>query len=154
MQTDFDLSTLALPLVVAQFSLIGALVSHPPGGGVSILQIPGILLILLAIGIAIWALAAMRVKTFSVMPVPVENGELCQNGPYSKIRHPMYCALLLGSIGWCLLQAHVTTPWWCTAALTAVLLAKLNVEETFLLKRYPAYSTYMIKTARLIPGVY
>ncbi|MDB5394677.1 MAG: Isoprenylcysteine carboxyl methyltransferase [Rhodospirillales bacterium] len=89
-------------------------------------------------------------KSFSIM---AEARKLVTAGPYSVVRHPLYAAEELAALG-ALIQF---------ASLEAVLLfmvqfgfqvLRMRNEELVLRQTFPAYSAYMARTPRLIPGVW
>lgn len=153
---------LATPLVTAQLMLIAA-IALPPNHyptrlsaqleNFSVVTALALILIFLSAVLALWALYSMRFQTFSIMPRPVSNGVLCQSGPYSSIRHPMYTAIIAACAGFVLLYGDLGKGI-SLVALTAVLIAKLNLEEHLLLEKYDEYRAYQQKTARLVPGLY
>lgn len=103
--------------------------------------------------IGVWALVAMRLATFSVMPDVKATGQLIRQGPYRWIRHPMYLAVLLvtGAL-------VADTPTWPRLVIWGVLLLdillKIHHEERLLVAHYPAYATYRQQSKRLIPYLY
>jgi protein-S-isoprenylcysteine O-methyltransferase Ste14 len=65
----------------------------------------------------------------------------------------MYGAVLLlaaGAVAW-VANAIAVALW---LALLAVLIAKARLEEQWLLKRYPHYANYRLRTWRLVPWIY
>ena len=137
-------------LVVLQLGLMGVIALSgplfPQGTAARILAIGGIVL-------GVWALAAMEIGNYQITPDVKPGARFVTRGPYRWIRHPMYSAVLLLTLGW-LLGALV--PWrigvWC-AHLT-VLLVKLTVEERLLLAGFDGYADYARRTKRLIPFVF
>lgn len=90
---------MSFALVGAQVLLIAMLAwpsSWPvPGTGILIRA----LMVLAALALALWALVAMRLYTFGGMPETVACEQLGQRGPYARIRHPVYNAVLIGDAG-------------------------------------------------------
>lgn len=84
-----------------------------------------------------------------------EGHELVTHGIYAKLRHPMYLALLLYSLGLAL-----TLPNWvagCTYLLAVMLLISLRLgpEERMMREEFGlAYEAYMRRTKRLLPGLW
>jgi protein-S-isoprenylcysteine O-methyltransferase Ste14 len=138
---------MSLLLVLLQFVLIAA-IAFPFAAPAP--SLPGILLFACGIAVFFLALAAMRMKTFTVMPEPKAGGELVTAGIYGVVRHPMYLAVLLCAAGAALAYG---SPWkWALAAvLAAVLVFKLRREERMLAARYPGYAEYRRHTRALIP---
>jgi protein-S-isoprenylcysteine O-methyltransferase Ste14 len=82
-----------------------------------------------------------------------ENHRLVVDGVYRRIRHPMYAALFLYSIG----QALVLPNWVAGPSYLvtfAILFAlRVHAEENLMLEEFGAdYAAYMAKTQRLMPG--
>lgn len=140
-------------LVAAQFALLAAwlvagprLAPHPVG---MLVQAAGL-------GVAGWAfvvmIAAQR-RLFRIAPDPAGHSQLVTWGPYRRVRHPMYSAILM-VVGpaWILVP-----PDWRAigfAALAAVLVTKLRHEERLLVRHFPGYDAYRRTSSRLFPGVY
>jgi len=84
-----------------------------------------------------------------------EEHRLITQGVYRRIRHPMYLALLLYSVG----QALVIPNWVAGPAnliAFAILLAlRLRAEERMMVEEFGSeYRAYTARTKRLIPGVW
>ena len=84
-----------------------------------------------------------------------ERQELITHGIYRRIRHPMYAAVLIWSLG----QALALTNWIAGPANIIVTLAFLGVraprEEAMLLERFgKPYQDYMNQTGRFIPRLW
>lgn len=89
-------------------------------------------------------------KSFSLVP---EARRLVTTGPYRRIRHPLYLAGLIASIGAMLQFAQ---PWAFLVVVVAfaIQLARMHYEEDVLIHSFPEYADYMARTWRLIPHVY
>ena len=137
-------------LVVLQFTFILLLLSGSPLSNFPVLAYA---FIILSILLVFWAIATMRKSKLSILPEPSLHATLITNGPYRFIRHPMYTAILLGSVG--LLIHHFN---WLrlliVIALAMVLVAKLTWEERMLLQKFEAYREYMRRSKRLIPFIF
>jgi protein-S-isoprenylcysteine O-methyltransferase Ste14 len=84
-----------------------------------------------------------------------ENHRLVVEGVYQRIRHPMYTALFLYSVG----QVFVLPNWVAGPSylVTFGILFALRVraEEKLMLEEFGAdYAAYMARTKRLMPGVW
>lgn len=87
------------------------------------------------------------------LPYPKEGARLVQSGAYGLVRHPLYCGVLAGSIGWALLvQSWLTLAY--VVPLFIVLDLKSRREERWLTERFPAYREYQRRVRRLVPFVY
>ena len=89
-------------------------------------------------------------RSFSVMP---EARRLVTAGIYAKIRHPLYLAEAVATLG-VLLQYRSVGAALLVAAQFAVQLWRMHEEEKVLAAQFPDYADYRRRTARLIPGVY
>lgn len=84
-----------------------------------------------------------------------EDHRLVTEGVYRRIRHPMYLALGLFSIG----QALVVPNWIAgpsyLVAFGILFALRFRAEEGMMLDRFgDAYAAYMARTARLVPGIW
>jgi len=114
---------------------------------------PAGLLLLLSLGLVTWALITMRDNRLRISPIPAEDAVLVVGGPYKYLRHPMYTAILLAAIG--LIIAHFS--WFrifLGLALLAVLLIKVEWEESMLAQKFPDYVDYASSTRKIIPYLY
>lgn len=106
-------------------------------------------LIIFGSAMAIVVLGWLR-KSFSILP---QARRLITHGPYRYVRHPLYLAEAIGSLG---LMMQFRQPW---AALIAVVIfalqfPRMHYEENILAKAFPSYHAYSARTARLLPGIY
>jgi protein-S-isoprenylcysteine O-methyltransferase Ste14 len=84
-----------------------------------------------------------------------ERHRLVTQGIYRRIRHPMYTALLLYSVGQALaLPNYIAGPSYGVAMALLVAL-RIGPEERMMLEEFGKnYSEYMARTWRLVPGVW
>ena len=59
----------------------------------------GTSIVVLGMGLGVWALAFNRIGNFNIRPEPKNDALLITGGPYRYIRHPMYVALLIFGAG-------------------------------------------------------
>src|SRR3954468_13969007 len=91
--------------VLIQFLLIGALVAAGVRGrgdidGPMLVVAVTVGCILIALGtVLIFGGIRALSRSVSPMPMPVDNGELVQNGPYAYVRHPIYLGIMLVAFG-------------------------------------------------------
>ena len=83
-----------------------------------------------------------------------EGHELVTRGVYTRVRHPMYSALLLYSLG----QALVLPNWIAGPSYLLVMgllvACRLGPEERMMLAQFGAqYADYQARTKRLLPGI-
>jgi protein-S-isoprenylcysteine O-methyltransferase Ste14 len=137
-------------LVFVQFACLGALALTGP-----ILARHPLLLALEAAALALagWALLTMRPTNMNVTPDVRAGSVMVSHGPYRVIRHPMYAAILLGTLA-IVLDAPSPLRWVIWAVLLADLVLKLNYEERLLAAHHPDYALLQQKTWRLAPFIY
>ncbi len=89
-------------------------------------------------------------RSLSVMP---EARKLVTHGLYRRIRHPLYLASEIATVGF-FLQFRS----WQTAPILAVhfyfQIRRMDWEEGILGKAFPEYAEYQRRTWRLLPGLY
>lgn len=107
-------------------------------------------LLLAAVALGLWALRHLTLRQLRVTPTPAPHARLVQTGPYARIRHPMYTAVLLFVAA---LIIHDPAPPRLAAAgaLVAVLAAKARCEEAALSQKFPDYAVYAQRTGRFFP---
>jgi len=103
--------------------------------------------------LGIWSILAMGIGNINVGPDPLPGGQLVSRGPYARIRHPMYTAILLAFTP--LLIDHFTLPrLLIMIVLTVNLLLKIGYEEKQMNLSYcKKYREYSAVTWQLIPYV-
>jgi len=89
-------------------------------------------------------------RSLSVMP---EARSLVSSGLYSKIRHPLYLAEAIATLG-VLLQFRSLEALLLVALQFAIQLWRMREEEKVLEAQFPEYASYRGRTARLVPGIY
>src|ERR1700704_2288333 len=98
---------------------------------------------------SVWILIRLR-SAFSILP---QARALILTGPYRRIRHPLYAAEGIASIG---LMLQFAEPW--SAAITLIGFAcqilRMHYEEQVLGATFAEYAPYKARTYRLVPGVY
>ncbi len=147
--------------VVAQ-SILFALIAFGPGWGDVHLDVPGPLRIVsLALGAALGLIGLVLAlagvfglgDNLSVFPHPKDNATLVQSGAYGVVCHPIYAGLIVGAMGWALLNASVLT-FGYAVALFVFFDVKSRREERWLMRTFPAYAAYRTRVHKLIPFVY
>jgi protein-S-isoprenylcysteine O-methyltransferase Ste14 len=111
--------------------------------------------IVVAAGMALgmWTLSANRLGNFNIRPEPKVGGTLVTGGPYRYVRHPMYLALLVAMLGFCVGYGTLWR-WIALVALAVVLHIKSLVEERELALLHPGYVEYGRTRKRFIPFVW
>jgi protein-S-isoprenylcysteine O-methyltransferase Ste14 len=108
---------------------------------------------LLGIGLGIWAILAMRIGNFNIMPDPLKHSQLVTSGPYRMIRHPMYLAILLTTLPLIIYSFDIfrLAIW---LVLLIDLIFKLIYEENLLSVKLVGYDRYIERSFRLFPYIY
>jgi protein-S-isoprenylcysteine O-methyltransferase Ste14 len=117
------------------------------------LAIVGTFLMLLAVALRTWSMLTLGAR-FRGFEVRAEPGGLETRGPYALVRHPGYLAFVLFDLGMPLL---LNSAWMLPLLVVplAVMLRRVSVEETLLLKAYPVdYPVYVARTRRIVPMIY
>lgn len=91
--------------------------------------------------------------SFSVFPEPRRKGRFIRSGIFAFIRHPMYAGVLVitATLVWQFFSCDRVAGF---TLLTAILVAKILIEERELLSRYPEYAEYQRNTNRIIPFIW
>ena len=115
---------------------------------------PGMLLLSAALILAgdILAVVILRKlgRSFSIM---AEARKLVTHGPYSVVRHPLYAAEQLAILG-ALIQFASVEAVILVAVQFSFQLIRMRNEEAVLMRSFPEYADYMLRTPRLIPGIW
>ena len=137
-------------IVAMQISLIVAIALPFDAVGWTL---PASALVAAGIIVGLWALTANRPGNFAIRPEPKPDGQLVTRGPYAYVRHPMYLAVMLAMLGFCL---GYGTPWrWAALAALAIVLAiKMRIEEAAMVTRHPGYAEYARSTKRIVPFIW
>ena len=89
-------------------------------------------------------------KSFSILP---EGRRLVTHGPYAVVRHPLYLAEAVATLG---AVINFLSPW--TLLLVglqfALQIVRIHYEEKVMKQTFPEYHDYAKRTWRLIPGIY
>jgi protein-S-isoprenylcysteine O-methyltransferase Ste14 len=89
-------------------------------------------------------------RSFSVM---AEARELVTSGVYRYLRHPLYLAEEIATVG-SILQYLSSWTMAILALQIAFQLRRMHNEEVVLMEIFPEYAAYKKATARIIPGIY
>lgn len=98
------------------------------------------------------AMASLRAlgPNLTAVPKPKEGSVLVVRGPYRRIRHPIYTALVLLFLAWALAWNNPVLVV-LDAGLFVLLRLKSRLEERWLVDRYPQYPAYRASTGALVP---
>lgn len=141
-------NTVALLLWTARPSLIGPalLPTRLP------VQIAGIALMAGGIGLMGWAYAVFR--SFRLLPQIEAGHELCEDGPFAWLRHPIYLGMNVFYLGTFLLVPRVGVI--CQVIANAIVLdGRARAEEQVMTRAFgDRYRHFMANTRRYVPGIY
>ena len=108
-------------------------------------------ILLIGAGYSLACLALFQLgRSFSIMP---EARRLVTSGIYGRVRHPLYLAEELATIGILIQFLSVWTLIICVAHL-AFQLRRIHHEERLLAASFSEYPAYSARTARLLPRIY
>ncbi|MFH0957646.1 MAG: methyltransferase [Pseudomonadota bacterium] len=92
-------------------------------------------------------------RNFRVFAAPRRSGTLNTGGIYSKVRHPMYTAVICAFLGYVIYWGSGwSVLFWL--AMTTLYIIKAWKEEQVLEQRYPGYDDYRKRTWRFLPYIY
>lgn len=89
----------------------------------------------------------------SVLPHPKDDAQLVQGGAYGIVRHPIYSGLIIGAVGWALLNTSLVTLVYA-AILFIFFDRKSRREERYLSAKFPDYVAYQQRVRKLVPFIY
>jgi protein-S-isoprenylcysteine O-methyltransferase Ste14 len=117
----------------------------------ALLAVIGIVLVMLGIGLAVWA----RIELGRNWGMPMsqrEDPELITGGPYAYVRHPIYSGVILGMVGSAI--GH-SVAWTLPLVLfSAYFFYSARREEELMCRQFPdSYPAYMQRTNMLVPYV-
>ena len=89
----------------------------------------------------------------SVLPHPKDGAQMVESGPYRLVRHPIYSGLIIGAIGWAVLNVSLLTLVYALALLVFFDI-KSRREERYLARKFAGYPAYRSRVHKLIPFIY
>ena len=113
------------------------------------LQVLGLILLLVGMGLAVWARIYLG-RNWGMPMTRKAEPELVTSGPYHFVRHPIYSGLLLAILG----TALATEVYWLIAlpVMGAYFIYSATVEERLMTTAFPAdYPSYKKYTKMLVP---
>lgn len=114
----------------------------------------GFILYILSCVLRWWGLRAIS-ENYHLYVAVYANHKLVTEGPYRRIRHPLYLGTMLGWIA----IAMVFNSWGAMliflAAGVPAMFYRIRLEEEFMLKHFgDEYREYMQRTKKIIPGIW
>ena len=89
-------------------------------------------------------------RGLTASPLPNARAELCTDGLYRHVRHPIYSAVILLSVARTVASGNVRQAA-VSVALGSLLYGKSSFEERALARRFPDYPAYAARTPRFVP---
>jgi protein-S-isoprenylcysteine O-methyltransferase Ste14 len=106
--------------------------------------------ILLAIGNAGMVICLYHLgRSFSILP---QARQLVSTGPYAHVRHPLYVAEGIATVGMVLLHSGWGAVTVCILQF-GLQLVRIHYEEAVLTATFPEYAAYAARTPRFIPRI-
>jgi protein-S-isoprenylcysteine O-methyltransferase Ste14 len=113
---------------------------------------PALAVQVVAVVLMIAARLAFGSRSFHAGANPTAGG-LVEKGPYAVLRHPIYAAILY--FVWATALDHRSGAALAAASLVTIgAAARMYAEEQLLTAKYPGYTAYRARTARVIPFLF
>lgn len=139
-------------LVVLQFALLVGIVLLPRRPVEPAALMAGTTVVVAGIVLGLWS-GRLLGSALTPTPVPVVGAGLRTSGAYRLVRHPIYSAVLLAAIGFCI---AVGTLWTVTGVvvLTAFFVGKSRWEDRLLADVYgDEWTAWAARTGALVPRI-
>jgi len=105
------------------------------------------------IGLLAWSHQVLGKNWTAVLALSPKH-QLVTDGPYRRIRHPMYTAFTVITLGFLALSANWLLSLLYFGTLAVMVAARLPAEEKMMLSRFgDEYLVYMNKSGRLLPKI-
>jgi len=121
----------------------------PRGPELPALDAASAAILLFSEALIVYALLCLG-RSFSLMP---QARKLVTSGPYAIVRHPLYLVEEAAIVGVLLQYAWFAALPFLVLHVT-VQIRRIQLEEEILLKTFPEYAIYALRTPRLLPGVW
>ncbi len=140
----------ALPLALGLWLHHVIPLADVPAGVGSVVRRAGIVLVVLALGLTLWAITAFRSMGTSVVPVQPATA-LVLRGPYRVSRNPMYLAMALLYAGVSLWTLAAWSLLFLPLVLVIIQRSVIRREEAYLTRRFgDEYRRYLAQVRRWI----
>jgi protein-S-isoprenylcysteine O-methyltransferase Ste14 len=92
-------------------------------------------------------------QNLTAVPYPKEDAVMVESGAFRFVRHPIYCGIIFGALGWGFINNSLLA---LLLALALFLLfdKKSRREEQWLTEKYANYTAYQARVRKLIPLIY
>lgn len=135
--------------VAVQFTAIIILVLT---GSIFPADIVKLTIMILFVLFGLWAMFVHRFR-FNALPELRDDSSLKTSGPYRFVRHPMYTSLIFITLIWVVNDFSIfRLAIWIILLITIHL--KSEYEELLLIKKFPDYRQYKVRTKKFIPFIY
>lgn len=124
------------------------LIADPARGIDAPLAAPAAACLVGGMALATWSLATLG-RNLSILP---EARGLVRDGPYRRVRHPLYLGEMVATLG-VLLPVLTARNAAIFAAFCALQVWRTRYEEEALAATFPEYDAYRRRTARILPGL-
>jgi protein-S-isoprenylcysteine O-methyltransferase Ste14 len=101
------------------------------------------------LGMLIWGVVSLG-RNITPGTEPLATGELVTSGAYGHVRHPIYYGVVLVLTGYTLAWSNLTLAVILGGIAVLYFDAKARAEERWLVKRFPAYESYMRQVRRRV----
>ena len=146
-------STVGWLLVGIQVLLFLVLILLPWRSPTVVLAIVGGALVVAALLLGLSAGRSLG-RALTPTPVPISGAGLRTDGPYRLVRHPIYSALLLGTLGY-LIALGSGWSWAWGAVILGFFWGKSRWEDTLLREEYDGeWSEWSATTGALVPRLH
>ena len=114
-------------------------------------KLAGVFLVLLDVWVLLNVERQLGVDRLAGRAELASGGEIKTDGYYARVRHPRYAAMMVSTVGACLIAAGPLL-WTIAGAWAGVVLLMIRAEERELLARFgPAYAEYRRRVPALVP---
>lgn len=146
---EIEMATFRLASVIAYGVLVASMVALLLRDSLFAIEFVGISVQGLAALLMLWARLTFGKRSFHLTANPSE-GEMVTSGPYRFLRHPIYASIFY--FLWAAVCSHLSLLNFLLGLIaTAALAVRIAAEEQFLIKHYPEYADYAVRTKRIIP---
>ena len=107
------------------------------------------IIILAGVGLGLYSLSSLG-KNLSIIP---QARNFVLSGPYRLVRHPLYLSELISLFGVVLANISMTKIFILLTILICQIYRAMQ-EEKLLVRHFPEYRDYQLRTSRFLPGIF